>query len=244
MTDTIKAKLAALGHPEIKLFLSEWAPFAGSESDINYSHKGAAWVAAFLTKAVAEKIAMGSYLIVDDGLVGQATFSDPSMASLAHKDVAADGSVHYYPTPPANVFKMFANMTGTRRPATMSTTGSASNLGTFATSDANSVSIVVFNYNSTLVFQNTDGLLTETPENFVVDVNNLPFNGEVTVRQYLVDAATSNLKAFYSPPYPDPSLQMVVGSPFNAIVENGRLILPSYPLKLGVTFYQISRPSM
>ena len=118
-----------------------------------------------------------------------------------HKEVASDGSVHYYPKPAANVLKMFARMTGTRRQAIVALAGSRTrNLGAFAASDENSASIVVFNYNSALVFRNNDNSLPDTPETFTLGLNNLPFGGDVTIQRYQVDAANGNLKAFLDNP--------------------------------------------
>jgi hypothetical protein len=240
VTDKIKAKLDALGHRDIKLFISEWGPTVDEGTDINYSHKGAAWAAAFLTEAVAEKIAMGSYLIVGDGLTDPNRPSVLGQASLMHKNVAGDGSIQYYPKPVANVFKMFAKMTGKRRPVTLSTTDTNSNLGAFATSDTSSASVVVFNYNSTLVFNNNNNTLQDTPETITLRLDNLPFNdGAVTLQRYQVDANTSNLNAFLnSPNHPDPSLQMVEQT--TAQVQNRQLTLPRWSLGLGVTLWQVS----
>ena len=176
VTDKIKAKLEALGRSDIKLFISEWGPTVDEWTDINYSHKGAAWAAAFLTEVVAQKIAMGSYLIVGGGLTDPANPSRRGQASLMHKEVSSDGSIHYYPKPVANVFKMFARMTGMRRQATVSPAGSTSNLGAFAASDASSASVVVFNYDRALVFHNDDNSLPDTPETFTVSLNNLPLD--------------------------------------------------------------------
>jgi len=91
--------------------------------------------------------------------------------------------------------------------------------------------VVVFNYNSTLVFQNNDNSLPDTPETFTVSLNNPQFDGDVTIQRYQVDAATSNLKAFLDyADHPDPNLQMVQTT---GRVENGQLTLPQYSLGLG-----------
>ena len=210
VTDRIKSKLETLGRGDIKLFVSEWGATVDEGTDINDSHKGAAWTAAFLNEAVAQKIAIGSYLILSDGLVDPDNPSRRGQASLMHKEVASDGSIHYYPKPVANVLKMFARMSGTRRQAIVSPSGANSDLGAFAASDAGSASVVVFNYNRMLVFQNNDNALPDMPETFTVSLTNLPFDGDVTIQRYQVDAATSNLKAFLDDPgHPDPNLQMV-----------------------------------
>jgi len=224
LTDTIHSKLSALGRGGMPFFLSEWGPSAGTTTDINYSHKGAAWAAAFLSEAVKDKISAGSFLIMNDAIG-----SDPGilgMASLMHKVIDSDGKAYYYPKPPANVFKMLATMTGTRRstmiPASLT-------LGAFAASDADSAGVIVTNYNSAF---------TDTPETFSVELKNLPFNGDVTVRRYLIDANTSNLEAFLlQPSRPDPGLQMV--EQFSTQVQNGQMVLPARTLGLGVTFWRV-----
>jgi len=226
VTDRIRAKLAALGHPQTKLFLSEWGPTIYENTDINYSHKGAAWAAAFLTEAVDDKIAMGSYLIMHDGVGSRP--GNAGGASLMDK-VITGTSAKYYPKPATNVFRMFAMMTGTRRAVTVPS--GMPNLGAFAASDANSAGVVIFNYNSGF---------TDTPELFSVELNNLPLNGVVSVERYLVDANTSNLQAYFTQPQrPDPDLHKV--EQFNAQVHNGQLTLPTRSLGLGVTFWRVLR---
>ena len=238
-----KAKLGALGKSNVKLFVSEWGPAAldlNSPLDVNYSHKGAAWSAAFLVEAVALKISMGSFLLLGDYVTDPNIPPMLNQASLLHKRVDYDGSVHYYPKAATNVFKMFARMTGERRPVTLSTTGTNSNLGAFATSDpqGGSADIVVFNYNHPLVFQNDNGSLPDTPEEFTVRFDNLP-DGQVKVERYLVDADTSNLKAFLIDYDHNPDLYAV--ETMYLQVNNGQLTLPSTQLKLGVTHWRITR---
>jgi hypothetical protein len=226
LTNTIGSKLAALGHSAMPLFVSEWGPSADSTGDINYSHKGAAWVAAFLTEAVHDRISAGAFLSLHDGVGAQPGII--GMASLMHKAIASDGSVTYRPKPPANVFKMFAMMSGTRDAVTLPTD---LGLGAFAANDATSAGLIVYNYNAAF---------TDTAKTFAAEFDNLPFDGIVTVRRYLVDAYTSNLATFLSQPgQPDPSLQMV--EQFTAEVQNGELVLPARGLGLGVTFWQVQK---
>jgi hypothetical protein len=237
VTGTIRSKLNSLGRGNIPPFLSEWGPVT-TASEINYSHAGAAWAAAFLTEAVADGISMGSYLTLSDA-IGSAPTGDRYVQSLTHKVTNSDGSAHYYPKPVANVFKMFAMMTGTRRQVALSPAGgSNSNLGAFVTSDrdAKSADVLVFNYDSQMFSRPP----VDTPENVLVELDNLPFDdGPVSVRRYLVDANTSNLKAFLdNSNHPDPSLQMV--EQFTAQVQDGRLVLPSVSLGLGVTLWKVS----
>ncbi len=244
LTTTVQSKLTALGYGNIPLFLSEWGPYYIA-SEFSYNHAGAAWAAAFLTEAVANKVTMGSYLLLADA-DGDAANGNKDIHSLTHKLTDDTGTMHYYPKPPANVFKMFAKMTGTRRPVILTPTGASSNLGAFAASDTDSAHVVVFNYDSQMFTRFPDGsapgtlpVAMDTPENFTVQLDNLPFNGSVKVRRYLVDANTSNLKNFLVDPTSSPHLQMV--EEFDAILTNGQLVLPSKSLGLGVTYWRVTQ---
>lgn len=228
-TDRIRQKLAALGHPETKLFVSEWGPSNDYTTDINYSHKGAAWAAAFLIEAVKAKIALGSYLCYDDAVGAVSTGSLPEPC-LTHKLNGA-----YLPKPPANVFKMFTMMTGTRR-VVAGLSGDNPSLGAFAVSDGNSAGIIAFNYNA--AFADT----ADTAQSFSVRLEQLPFaSSSVSVKRYLVDAQTSNLAAYLNAPsHPDPNLQLV--EQFTALVDDdGTLMLPARTLGLGVSLWQVTR---
>jgi hypothetical protein len=247
ITGTIKNKLQSLGKSQIPLFLSEWGPSNDFTSDVNYSHKGAAWAASFLLEALRDGVQMGSYLVLEDGLGFNAdgnggTFNH-AIPSLMGKVVASDNTVSYYPKPAANVFNMFAMMTGTRRPATVSpTAGSSSNLGAFVTSDTSSAHVMVYNYSPQLVFSNPNN--TDSPENVSVTIDNLPFNGNVTVTRYLVDSVTSNFEAFLADPTKTADLHGV--ETFTATVQNGQLTLTPHDssgqvttLGLGVTYWKV-----
>lgn len=245
VTDTVKAKLTALGKPNTPLFLTEWGPSAIG-ANINYTHTGAAWAAAFLTEAVADGITAGSYLILSDA-VGGAADGDLTMQSMMHKLTDASGGVYYYPKPVANVFKMFNMMTGTRNAVSVSPTGTASNLGAFVTSDANSASVLVYNYSSS-VFNDKASSTVETPENFTINVGNLwgsqAYTGLVTVKRYVIDANTSNLYAFLKPDgtHPSPELQLV-DQTTGFVSDNQLSISSGSPLGLGVVLYRIERQS-
>jgi hypothetical protein len=165
---------------------------------------------------------------------------------MMHKLTDA-GGVHYYPKPVANVFKMFNKMTGTRNAVSVSPTGTASNLGAFATSDANSASVLVYNYSSS-VFNNDGNSMVETPETFTINLGNLwggqAYTGNVTIKRYLIDANTSNLYAFLKPDgtHPSPELQLV-GQTTSFVSDNQLMIGSASPLGLGVVFYRIERQS-
>lgn len=253
MIDKINAKLQGLKQgnaamPDVTLFVSEWGPAVDESSDVNYSHKGAAWAAAFLPEAVRKKIALGSYLVIGDGQ--GAGPSQLGQASLLHKqsngqdangqDLPAD----YYPKPVANLFAMYNKMSGQRRQATVSPGGSSTNLKTFATWDgaSSTANIMVYNYDPTRVFGSN--VSTETPEGISLEVANLPFSdgSTVTIERYLIDANTGNLAKFYSDPtHPDPNLQRIL---LQRTINQGKLVLTGDALGLGVVLYRILPPTL
>ncbi len=252
MVDKINAKLQGLKRnnaamPGVTLFVSEWGPAVDESTDVNYSHKGAAWTAAFLPEAVRKKISLGSYLIIGDGQGGAPSLL--GQASLLHKhshgkdangqDLPAD----YYPKPVANLFAMYNKMSGQRRQATLSPGGSSSNLKTFATWDSASstANIMVYNYDPTRVFGNNTSM--EAPEGISLEVDNLPFSdgSTVTIERYLIDANTSNLAKFYSDPaHPDPNLQRIL---LQRTISHGKLVLTGDALGLGVVLYRVLPPT-
>lgn len=258
MVSAYKTQLNASNMQNVPLFLSEWGPSSCPSSDVNFSHKGAAWVAAFLPEALAQGVTMGSFLTVEDRLVygGPAATSLLTGASLWHTYGAAS-SYTFLPKPPTNVFKMYGLMTGLRNQVTVTPT-SGSHLNAFVTSDQSSTSVMVYNFDPYLVFNNEANTRTDTQENFSISVSNIfktvGYNGSVTVKRYQVDAATSNLKNFidYANAHsgntsgaPDPSLQLI--EDYTATAVNGELHLqsstegaPAKPLGLGVTLYRIT----
>lgn len=240
LVDTVKAKLDALrannaSMPDVKLFLSEWGPTAYEATDVNYSHKGAAWTAAFLHEALKKKISMGSYLIIGDGQGDPNIAPYTGQASLLHKVPRGEAPADYYPKPVANLFKMYNKMSGQRVQAAL-TGGSGSHLNAFATWDSGSstANVMLYNYDATRVFGNNTS--AETPEAFSLAIDNLPFlNGPVTVERYLIDATHSNLALFLVDATYSSELQK---TSLTGTVTNGRLTL-SDTLGLGVSLYRV-----
>ncbi|MCP3399285.1 hypothetical protein [Bradyrhizobium sp. CCGB20] len=243
LVDKVRGKLASLkagnaSMPDVKLFLSEWGPTAYEETDVNYSHKGAAWTAAFLSEAVKKKISMGSYLIIGDGQGDPRITPFLGQASLLHKVPHGDNPADYYPKPVANLFKMYNKMSGQRVQAAL-TGGSDSHLNAFATWDGSNATanIMLYNYDATRVFGSNTS--TEVPEAFSLAVDNLPFsNGPVTVERYLIDANNSNLARFLVDSSRSPDLQKTT---LTGTVTGGKLTL-SDSLGLGVSLYRVLPP--
>lgn len=248
MVTAYKTKLNAANMSNVPLFLSEWGATACNDGDVNISHKGAAWVAAFLPEALAQGVTMGSFLTVEDRLVygGPAATSLLRGASLWHTYGSAT-SYTFLPKPPTNVFKMYGLMSGLRNQVTVTPGGSSSHLNAFVTSDQSSTSVMVYNFDPYLVFNNDSNARTDTAENFTISVSNifktLGYNGPVKVERYLVDKDHSNL-AYYlqhtsDTPAPVASLQKLTDT--TATVTNGTLQLTSEsPLGLGVILYRIT----
>ncbi|QOZ68590.1 hypothetical protein [Bradyrhizobium arachidis] len=258
MTNAYRAKLNAYNMQNVPLFLSEWGPSSCSNGDVNWSHKGAAWVAAFLPEALAQGVTMGSFLTVEDRLVygGPAAPSALGTASLLHT-YGSGTSYTFLPKPHTNVFKMYNLMTGLRNQVTVTPT-SGSHLNAFVTSDQSSTNVMVYNFDPYLVFNNDANTRTGTAENFSISVSNIfktvGYSGPVRVQRYQVDATTSNLKNFidYANAHsgntsgaPDPSLQLI--EDYTATAVNGELQLhsstagsPAKPLGLGVALYRIT----
>ncbi|MCS3725526.1 hypothetical protein [Bradyrhizobium betae] len=245
---TIRNKLTWLKQhnadmPDVKLFLSEWGPAAADETiDINYSHKGAAWAAAFLPEAVAQQVSLGSYLLISDGQGDTSVPSYRAQASLLYKQMNGNNDPIYYPKPVANLFMMYNKMSGRRVLAALSPGGAASVLGAFATWDpaATIANIMVHNYDPSRVFGTNNS--TDSGQGFSLEVDNLPFaDGPVTIERYLIDNQTSNLAGFLNGAIcPDPHLQRttLVGA-----VTGGKLTLPD-TLKLGVALYRVLPPTV
>lgn len=240
---TIKAKLASLkrqnaGMPDVKLFMSEWGPTADETTDVNYSHRGAAWTAAFLPEALAQHVALGSYLIISDGQGDTHLPSLLGQASLLYKQMNGEAAPIYYPKPVANLFRMYNKMSGQRVQAILSPGGSGSNIGAFATWDGSIANVMVFNYDPARVF-GTD-VSADPGEAFSLVVDNLR-DGQVMVERYLIDEQTSNLAAFLKGPVcPDPNLQKTM---MQGTVTGGKLSLPD-TLKLGVALYRVYPPAV
>lgn len=247
MINAYRTKLNALNMQDVPLFLSEWGASSCSGGDVNYSHKGAAWVAAFLPEALAQGVTMGSFLTVEDRLVygGPAATSFLGGASLLHTYGDAS-SYTFLPKPPMNVFKMYSLMSGRRNQVTVRPVGSSSHLNAFVTSDESSTSVMVYNFDPYLVFNNDANTRPETPENFSISISNLfetvGYRGSVKIERYVVDRSHSNLAYFLKhqsdTPRPDPSLQKLPDS--TATVANGKIRLAGQQLGLGVMLYRIT----
>lgn len=241
-TATIRTKLASLKQqnadmPDVRLFLSEWGPTADETTDVNYSHRGAAWAAAFLPEAVAQHVALGSYLIISDGQGDTRVPSFLGQASLLYKQMNGESAPIYYPKPVANLFQMYNKMSGKRVQANVSPGGAGSSLGAFATWDGSTANVMVYNYDPARVFGNDAS--TDPGETFSLAVGNLR-DGQVMVERYLIDEQTSNLAAFLNGPvHPDPNLQKTTMA---GTVTGGMLILPD-TLKLGVVLYRVYPPA-
>jgi hypothetical protein len=248
MVTAYKTKLNAANMSNVPLFLSEWGATACDTGDVNISHKGAAWVAAFLPVALAQGVTMGSFLTIEDRLVYGGPAATPLLggASLLHT-YGDPSSYTFLPKPPTNVFKMYNLMSGLRNQVTVTPGGSSSHLNAFVTSDQNSTNVMVYNFDPYLVFNNDANMRTDTPENFTISVSNMfktvGYTGSVKVERYLVDEHHSNLAYFlqHKSETPPPVVSLEQLTDTTATVVNGNLQLASEsPLGLGVILYRIT----
>jgi hypothetical protein len=132
-----------------------------------------------------------------------------------------------YPKAIANAFSMVGRMQGTRKSAVVSAT--QPNLYAFASSDANSASLIVANYNYLFDWADKNYSDLTTNETVTVSFQDLPFDGPVTVDRYLIDAQTSNLNywvAAGTTPPSVPATQLQKVESFSASSTAGTLTLP------------------
>jgi hypothetical protein len=136
-----------------------------------------------------------------------------------------------YPKPATNAFSMVDRMKGTRRSTTVGT--AKSNLRALASSDANSASLILANYNYLFDYEHKNYSDLSKVENVTVAFKNLPFSGPVTVDRYLIDAQTSNLSYWTAtgdiPPTVQ-STQLQKVDSISAMATNGVLTLPETQL--------------
>jgi IPT/TIG domain/Putative Ig domain/Glycosyl hydrolase catalytic core len=228
---SIRNTLVASGNPQAEIWVTEWGPsdlgddYFGS---INSSHQGAAWSIQFLLQALKGTVTGGSFLEVRDnrGTDTRGVTAEMHSASWHHVLNSVE-----YPKPATNAFSMVDRMKGTRRSTTVGT--AKSNLRALASSDANSASLILANYNYLFDYEHKNYSDLSKVENVTVAFKNLPFSGPVTVDRYLIDAQTSNLSYWTAtgdiPPTVQ-STQLQKVDSISAMATNGVLTLPETQL--------------
>ena len=214
-------------NPKAEIWLTEWGPSDvgnGPMGAINGSHVGAAWVIDFLVQALKGSITGGSFLLVRDnhGADMAGANSAMSLATWNHVERGVE-----YPKAIANAFNMVNRMAGSRK-STVVNSGKP-NLYALASSDSNTASVVVSNYNYVANWQKQTAVDATKDESVSVAFRNLPFNGAVTVDRYVIDAKTSNLNYWVGAGNIPPSVQVTqlqkIES-FSANSNGGTVVLP------------------
>jgi hypothetical protein len=225
---SIRTTLNASGNSKAEIWVTEWGASSSSDSyfgAINASHEGAAWGIYFLLQALKGGITGGSFLQVRDnqGADTAGVNSALYLGTWNHVQNRVE-----YPKAIANAFGMVTRMAGTRRAAI--TNSAIPDLRVLASSDEESASVLVANYNYLFDYRNKKYSDLSRDETVTVAFKDLPFRGSVTVDRYAIDAQTSNLEYWVAAGKVPPSVQSVqlqkVES-FSAGITGGRLILPA-----------------
>jgi xylan 1,4-beta-xylosidase len=245
-------KLSSKGRGGTLVALTEWGPNSNTSDvtfsgRVNYSHEGAAWTVAFLKDAVGRGLNNAIQLLIRDDI----DFKPQNLAfpSFLHfRDSNGNTIVdsnEEYPKPVYNACKMFALLPENRK--TVDTPSNQPSLLAVASANPDSAGIVVANYNIAFSQQIADPqnptqqILTNidnsVDEPVAVQFNGLAFSGRAIVRQYLIDANTSNLAKYLdagqTPNLNGTQLQQV--SEIEVDVVNGSVLLPQVVLGKSAT---------
>jgi hypothetical protein len=225
---SIRSALVATGLPNVEIWVTEWGASSSGDSyfgAINATPPGAAWGIHFLLQALEGTVIGGSFLGVRDnqGLDIAGVNADMYSASWNHVENSME-----YPKAIANAFSMVGRMNGTRKSAAVNS--EKPDLYALASSDAQSASLIVANYN--YLFDWTDKNYSDltSDETVTVGFENLPFSGPVTVDRYVIDAQTSNLDYWVAAGQTPPSVgatQLQKVESFSATSTSGTLTLPA-----------------
>jgi len=228
---SIRSTLIANGNPKAEIYVSEWGPSDVGNSTlgvINASHQGAAFGINFLMQALKGTVTGGSFLLVRDNQGADTAGAQSNIYEATYTHV--ENGVEY-PKAIMNAFSMVDRMAGLRNPAAVNS--AKPDLKALATSDLNSASLIVANYNYLFDYTNKNYSDLTTNESVTVSFKNLPFSGPVIVDRYVIDAQTSNLYYWYSKGQAPPSLQatqLQKVESFSATATAGTLILPARQL--------------
>jgi IPT/TIG domain/Putative Ig domain/Glycosyl hydrolase catalytic core len=228
---SIRNTLIASGNPKAEIWVSEWGASDTGDSvlgAINATHQGAAWAINFLLQALKGSVTGGSFLLVRDneGADTEGAQSNMYEATWTHVQKGVE-----YPKAIMNAFSMVDRMAGARNAAAVNT--AKPDLHALASSDINSASLIVANYNYHFDFPNKNYSDLTTNESVAVTFKNLSFSGPVIVDRYLIDAQTSNLFFWFAKGQTPPSLQatqLQKVESFSATATGGTLVLPARQL--------------
>jgi hypothetical protein len=202
---SIRNTLNACGNSKAEIWVTEWGPSDLGDSyfgAINGTHEGSAWAIYFLLQALKGTVTGGSFLEVRDnqGTDIAGAKADMHGASWNHIENSVE-----YPKAVMNAFSMVDRMSGTRKSATVNP--AKPDLRAMASSDTNSASLVVSNYNYLFDYNHKNYRDLTVNESVTVGFKNLAFSGPVTVDRYVIDARTSNLNSWVGVGKKPPSVQ-------------------------------------
>ncbi len=245
----IRAKLKAVGRPDVPLYLSEWGPSAWTDPNsawgadfgrFNYRSPSAAWAAAFLRESLAGTFTGGALLLMRDQM-GNDTIGSPGIPSYTWFRSGTD-----FPKPYANTFAMTMLMPGQRRGLTLPT-ATQPTIGAVASASATSAAVLIYNYKHLFDWNSNTVQDLTTAQSVSTQFTALPFrSGRVTAERYLIDAATSNvgtaIDAGTLPVLAKVSLQKVETLTNLSVSSNGTVKLPARTLApSAVTLWIITR---
>jgi hypothetical protein len=228
---SIRSTLIANGNPNAEIWVSEWGASDLGDSyfgGVNGTHQGAAWAINFLLQALKGTVTGGSFLLVRDNQGADTAGAQSNMyeATWTHVENSTE-----YPKAIMNALSMVDRMAGLRNPAAVNT--AKPDLRALASSDLNSASLIVANYNYLFDYTNKNYSDLTKNESVAVTFKNLSFSGPVIVDRYLIDAQTSNLFFWFAKGQAPPSLQateLQKVESFSATATGGTLVLPARQL--------------
>ncbi|WP_404783334.1 hypothetical protein [Altericista sp. CCNU0014] len=224
-----------------RVAITEWASSSLTESErmgrINFTHEGAAWAVAFFKDAVSQSLHYASHLNLRDNF-GAGTTGSPTFGSLIY---VRNG--RQYPKPVFNACKMFAQLPGTRKQVVAP--NDRPNLVAIASADSRTAGLLVANYQYLFDYPKQNFVDRSVPESVTIQFKDLPFSDPAILKQYLVDANTSNVAAYIDasqvPELERTQLQMVREAAIT--VANGSVSLPQTTLGQSAVSLWIVRPS-
>jgi hypothetical protein len=228
---SIRSALRANGLNNAEIWVTEWGASSTGDSyfgAINGTAPGAAWGIHFLLQALRGTITGGSFAEVRDNHGHDTAGTDSNLygATWTHVEQNAE-----YPKAIANAFSMVDRMKGSRK--SVSVSSAKPDLYALSSSDAQSASLIVANYNYMFDWNGKRYSDQSHNESVTVAFDHLPFTGPVTVDRYLIDANTSNLESWVAAGKTPPSVkatQVQRVESFAATATGGTLVLPAKQL--------------
>ena len=226
---SIRTALNSANKRNTAILVTEWGATASDDSKLgqmNATNQGAAWAVQFLLQCLQGTVTGGSFLGIRDNAGADVLGTGSNMYEATWLHVRNNNQ---YPKPIMNAFNMVSNMTGER--SSVAVNPAKPDLSVLASSDSNSASVVVANFNTLFGQQNNQDLTKS--ETVTVAFKNVPISGAVTVDRYLIDSKTSNLAMWAASgilPNSVQSSQLQRVESFPATSDDGVVSLPARTL--------------